>query len=366
MFLTTERMMKLREPERFQVCEATKKELKIKIQKDVTTYLTYSLPLCGILGDERQYHWFYNHFIQLYTLSGNQDNFWIDYLEDRDFYRDIVEYAILDWECLRDEADIIGYLEDRINSGYYVIIFVDEYYLPTDQNYHRTHYLHQRLVYGYDKTNQLLKSIGFDGERNFINMVYSYDDFRKAYDLGKSYYDVSEPWVKKENVELIKPKFEDYNFSLPSFLADLKEYLSGEGDYSRIRPMNLEVFGKQAVFNIHAVDDFLRNPVFDGVGFRYMYLVAEHKEVMSKRLKFITNDLSLVALPATLLEQYDQIKKRLLISRNFFLKEFIKEKFEHDKSGAPEILRKITDICQWGKKEECLVLERIYRILSSV
>jgi acyl carrier protein len=40
------------------------KKLKIKYQRDITTYLHRSIPLCAILSDERYYTWFYEHYIQ--------------------------------------------------------------------------------------------------------------------------------------------------------------------------------------------------------------------------------------------------------------------------------------------------------------
>lgn len=354
----------MREPERFQVYENTAKELKIKVQKDVTSYLTYSLPLCGILADERRYHWFYNHFIQLFTLSGKGDSFWIDYLEDRDFYREVVEYAILDWESLKDEPDIVKFLKDKIDSGYYVVIILDEYYLPKNSNYQERHYLHQRMVYGYDNTKQEMKAIAFDDLENFTILAYNYETIRDAYEIGKSYYEVSELWVKKENVELVKPNFHEVSFDWKSFLTDLNVYLSGNGDYSKIRPMDRLVFGDQASFNCNVYPEFIRHLNINAENFRYMYLLAEHKGVMYKRLRFVAENFNLTGETGELIEQYYQVARKFIVARNLYIKQAMKAVFYNDQSSGQEMTGKIVDILQWGREEEQLILTKTSKILS--
>lgn len=355
----------MKELERFEIYNDTVKELKIKVQKNVTTYLTYSLPLCGILWNDQQYNWLYSHFFQLYTLTDTNGNFWVDYLEDRDFYKDIAEYAILDWESLKDESSITGYLEDNINTGYYVIIFLDEYYLPRNEKYQLKHSMHQLMIYGYNKAEQEFKAIAFDDRFNFTKLVYSYDQIRDAYEIGKSYYDISEPWVKKENVELIKPKFSnDLQFDCCRFLINLNDYLAGNGDVSQIRPINLQVFGNDASFNINIYDEIIRNYTLGGGDFRFFYLLSEHKEMMYKRLTFIADRFNLGGDFRELIEQYYPIGRKFFIARNLYLKQFMKEMFDNDHSGRQEITAKVVDILKWGKNEESILLARIRKLLS--
>ena len=41
-------------------------ELKVVMQKDITTYLHRSLPLCMVLAYEKYLSWYYSNFIQIF------------------------------------------------------------------------------------------------------------------------------------------------------------------------------------------------------------------------------------------------------------------------------------------------------------
>lgn len=344
------------------------RELKIKVQKDLRTYLTYALPLCAILCDDRLYHWFYQHFVQLYTLTDENGNLWVDYLEDRDFYKDVAEYRIYDYSSLSHLESIMEFVVDKINEGYYVIIFIDEYYLPGKSNYQINHYVHQLMIYAYDNQNQKLKTIAFDRNQEFISTEYEYAQFIQAYEEGKKYYESSGIWVRNETVEIIRPReiTNIYPFNLELFLKELKTYLLGQGEYSKIRPNNLETNGTKASFNFCVHDELIihLNNLIDGkdtMDYRYVHLLFEHKLIMYDRLKYIFSNFKTKDELVSLLEEYSRIVKETQIARDFFIKQVIMRL-----SGIVVSESHITNILLKVKRIICTVKEKEQKVLSDI
>ena len=349
------------------------KELKVKVQKDVTTYLNYSLPLCAILSDSNLYAWFYEHFIQIYTLTDNDGNLWIDYLEDRNFYKNITEYEIYGCNELKSVESIINLVTNRINLQYYVIVYVDEYYLPGKESYRKSHFLHQLMIYGYDNENKTLKTIAFNKNKDFIETEYTYEQFVESYEEAKIYYDLSPVWVTNETLELIRIKaIDSYEFNTQLFLKELKCYLSNQGDYSKIRQNNLIINGKKATFNYAIYDDLLfhLNNLIQGkitMDYRYMHLMFEHKDIMYKRLKYISSKYKVSDKLNELINEYlTEVTNSFELARNLFLKQMIVIRSTDNKSYANEILLNIINIVKQNKINEQRILAHVHSVLESI
>lgn len=349
-------------------------QLKINIQKDLTTYLNYSLPLCAILTDDSLYPWFYQHFVQLYTLTGEDGNLWVDYLEHRDFFKDIAENKMYDYKSLLEEKDIVKFIINKINEGGYVIIYVDEYYLHKKASYMSKHFLHQLMVYGYSNQTETFMTVAFNEENDFTSDEYTYETLNQSYELGKKYYQSSPVWVLNETVEIIKLKqnINTYKFKLELFLEDLKLYLSGNGDYSMIRPNNLEANGRQASFNFKVYDElsFNINNLIQGkktMDFRYMHLLFEHKSIMYKRLEYIASHFKASDTLMMLIKEYSKVEENALFARNLYIKyDALIELKSVNKSNINKLLLNIIDTISLIKEKELNILTNIYDELKNL
>ncbi|WP_114298932.1 hypothetical protein [Anaerobacterium chartisolvens] len=353
--------------------DPTVKELKIKVQKDVTTYLNYSLPLCGILSENKLYAWFYEHFIQIYALTDNNGNLWIDYLEDKDFYKNVAEYEIYGCDELKDVGNIIELVADKINMQYYIIVYIDEYYLPGKESYRQWHFLHSLMIYGYDNEKEILKTIAFNNNKDFTQTEYTYGQFVEAYEEGKLYYDSSPVWVTNETLEVIRLKeIDSYKFDIKSFLEELNGYLSNQGEYSKIRPNNLKINGEKATFNYMIYDELLYhlNNLIQGkitMDYRYMHLMFEHKEIMYKRLKYIGSMYKASDELNELINEYSvKVRNSFKLARNLFFKQMIINRSTDNKSYANEILLSIIHIVKQIKANEHEILADVYTSLRSI
>ncbi len=308
------------------------KELKIEIQRNINTYLNYSLPLCAILADKRKYSWLFEHFIELYTLSNENNSFWVDFLEDRDFYKDVADYEIIDANIMKNEKSIIDFIKEKINGGYYLIIQLDEFYLPNKRAFGQNHKIHQIMIHGFNDIGKTVKTISFNNKLDFTTQEYKYSVISDAYNNGKLFYNDKYPWEKKENVEIIKP-IDSYNITqrnLNAILNGIKKYISGEGDYNKIRPFNIEVFGKKACFNTKVLRD-IQSHLKCGeknnacVDYRYIHLLFEHKLLMLHRLNYIAKHCNTNSELEELIQHYSKIVKATEKLKFVFLKQTLVE-----------------------------------------
>jgi hypothetical protein len=215
------------------------KLLNIKLQKDVNTFLFCALPLCMILSDEKLIPWFNEHFIEIFMQFDGRELYF--------GYNDTVSYGEKDFDCnntllsinsisyrrmIVNNINIIDLIEESIDLNKYLIIFTDEYHLPQKDSFQRQHFVHESMIYGYDKTKKILYAVAFDKTNNFSKIEYSYDAFEKAFDDGKKYYmDRKIKWIEEKAVSQIRLKefAAPYPFDILRFTDRLKNYT-----YSRI------------------------------------------------------------------------------------------------------------------------------------
>lgn len=287
-------------------------ELKVVMQREITTYLHRSLPLCVILAYEKYLPWYYSDFIQVFSHTNEMGFVELNYLEPRDCYGEIVDLVCLGYHLLSIKENIIDFIIENINLGYYLIINVDEYYLPVKHAYKTEHYVHSSLIYGYDNQKQQLKAIGFDNEYIFTNIIFDYNQFSEAYENAKIYYKDSAPWCGWSAVQLIKPKNiqVEYPFIIERFLNELKSYLFSIGDNARL--YSFEYLGSQADFGFQVYDVIIRNleNLLKGkftLDYRAIHLISEHKKCMYDRLEYVITRNKLSGKIVELLEAYTEV-----------------------------------------------------------
>jgi hypothetical protein len=151
--------------------------LPINLQKDVTSYLNYSLPLCSILSNKKNKNWLSSRFLNIYSIESSE-KLWLDFLEPVDFYTDVASQQFTPSHQLPDDFNLIEHVKSCLSKGYYLSFFVDSSdLLPfTDQS----HPL-QLWAYAYDEENQIISSPGFSGERDFELVNYPVEKIERAF-----------------------------------------------------------------------------------------------------------------------------------------------------------------------------------------
>lgn len=339
--------------------EAESKELPVVLQNDVTTFLHHALPLCAILANKKLVPWYYEHFTQIFAREDSNGYLNPDYLEDWEFYAGISKYTVLGYALLQGMPNISGFVKTIINSGYYIIIHLDEYYIPSKRAYKDFHFVHQSLVYGYDNKNRVFKTIGFDSNHVFTRMDIDYDVMAKSFEKGRFHYKESAPWAETLALEIFNTRefVSEYPFDIKVFLGNLSDYLYGRGNRSIAYSLFLidEMFkGFDVKYGMEVQDLIIKHleNLKDGkytVDYRAIHLVAEQKKLMYKRFSYIMSGYD---IPEKLKEQISDYGKLVTKTNDLRIK-FFTLTFTGDK----EFYRPIPDR---------VMLDHVIKVLSEI
>ena len=298
----------------FVIDQPETKVLQIQPHNEITTYLSHALPLCVVLADPKLMPWYYEHFIDLYSITDEKDYLKLDFLEYRAAYKEVMNEVYLGYNLLKNEPNIIQFIIDKINLGYYVIIHADEYYLSVKRWYQKEHFVHHSIIYGYHNANQKLMAVGFDAEQLFTQITFDYDTFAEAFEQGKLYYKQSAPWAENNAVELLKLKDyqEEYPFDIRLFLKKLDGYLASTGDAAVIFSYNWKLDKNKVAYGLNVyqqIVDHLEN-LLKGqftIDYRAIHLLYEHKKSIYQRLQYILGRYPMAETLVKMVRDYSRI-----------------------------------------------------------
>ena len=346
------------------------KELKVVMQRDITTYLHRSLPLCAILAYDKYLPWYFSNFIQIFSHTDFNGYVEINYLEARDCYIEIAEVVCLGYHLLKNEKSILEFIIEKLNMGYYLVINVDEFYLSNKWVYQNNHFVHSSLIYGYDNTTKQVKAIGFNQERLFTELTFDYSEFNDAYENGKIYYKNDAPWCDWSAVQLIRPKsFEgEFPFIINRFINELEEYLFSRSDLRRL--YSFEYQTEQVEYGFKTYDVLIKNlhnllagkPTID---YRAIHLLYEHKKCLYERLEYVITEYKLSGEIIELHKQYMEIVEswneiRIEFLAQCFAEFDIKKLSQEQKSMLYNVINKVNKV----KETEYEVLQRVIEQLK--
>lgn len=351
--------------------------LNVKLQYEMNTLLYYSLPLCIILANEKLIPWYYENFIEIFSHNlpyMDKEYLNLYYLCDintnrynTNFYANLADEICLGYDLLKREPDIVPFMIENIRKGYYVIAYLDEYYLPDKEAYQNNHFVHESLIYGYDDLHQEFMAIGFDFNHSFGMMKFDYPMVAQAFEQGKLYYsNEGGGWAETMALRLIKPFdfTEEYPFSIQRYLAKLNNYRCSKVAPSRIYSFRLPnnetcQFGMN-VYN--AVEDHLKKMLKGKLtlSFKELHFLYEHKKYIDSSLNYIHNRFKFGNDFQPLMAQYHEIVQIVNDIRLIFLKyTFQKRK---DLNNVEEMIRKVEKV----RDDENRILTEIIDYLNAV
>ena len=380
------------------------RELPICLRNNMTAYCHHAFPLCIILADDKLQTWYYEHFIQLFSLKGFHDaglrglprsptavneivislpfssddmdkaSQWreitvVDFIDTIQIYKDVLHIA---YACDPLHRDLIDCMITHINGGSYLCVFLDEYYLPGKKAFGIYHAIQPTLIYGYDHDLKRVKVVGFDANQIFGRLTFDFDTVVRAYEQAKC--KLAELTNEQRSlVDVIRPRrFEvAYPFSMSRFLTELNDYISASchsphfyleaaGRFS----FGVETWEAALAQGVHFglgvyrdIDDGLNNLLRNKhvMDYKQMHLLFEHKKGLYDRLNFVASTFINQAAFQQFLADYESIVKRLQLARLKFLK--------YVYSGNSNILREVIDGVTTAAQDELALLPRIHEKL---
>lgn len=322
-------------------------ELKIDRNPLVRNYLRHAFPLSVIAAtrkDKAELFVLYEYINVIFRPWYH----WFDY--DNSLYDswEIISCSKIPREIFAtNNLSILDCIANGISAGYYCDLWLDVYYIPGKAGYNETHFTHNVLVYGYDKSANTFKTLTYfegkyedlDIEPQNILKACSNDYFWGAY-FFKVNREASMVYLKEELIERLKRYVESqYDFSL-------------NAKYNKFDPNQL--------CNRLACESFPDYVEETALSKGYIYPVAlygflEHKRCMGWRLKYI---LKKEGKEDELINEYEAISNNYFeLGMNLGLKYNICRK--------EDVLLKIKDILCILNKQELSSIIRLIDLLDN-
>jgi hypothetical protein len=269
-------------------------EKKLEIAKiPINCYPDFAYPLSIALNFESGWNWFYCNFIQLYFDEKDLYN------PIRFYYTDVngsfwnVRNPLLNYQTiqrdtfLKFDKDINEFIIDSIDMDNYIMLFIDEYYIPDRWAYHTSHYHHAIFIYGYDKEKNTFYTSGYNKRFHYEHQEVSFNEIRDSYVNHVNQY-----WDDNNCIYLMQfdKKRMEFNFDIVCIIEQLEEYL-----YSRKSSLRYNTFfNNQKLHFGRNIYEHLKNYYYaihaNNSTWNFqkpVYLLAEHKKIMADRILYL-------------------------------------------------------------------------------
>ena len=312
----------VKESRQYEIDDPEVKILRIKLHREITSFLHYALPLAVILADERLLPWFYEHYIDIFSTTNENGLLKLDFLEYYSPYQKVTHNVCLGYNIMNDISDVVNFITDKINQGFYLIIHLDELYLPVKNQ--KEHFVHQSLIYGYHNVERKLMAAGFNHEGLFTTFTFDYDQFIEAFEKGKIYYHDTAPWAENNAIELLKlhDYTKEFPFDLKRFVRKLDSYLTSSGNDPIIYTYMLNE--AKVTYGINVYDEIFRHlenilKNHFTIDYRSIHFLAEHKKNIFNRLQYIIAKYQIGGDLIKMVQKYYQIVEQFESIRIKFL-----------------------------------------------
>lgn len=292
--------------------------------------------------------WIYNKYInQLYMIKDGRFTYtnydrWHAREGVTECQKLCVKSELLSLKC---GLNIHQLIIDMLDTGHYVYGRYNEYYIPNKLAYQKQYYIHDFLLYGYDRDKQLFYSAGYLQDGKFQSYTILFNDFWSSLESVTS---------EKLNFHFIKYKNGIENsIDLRMICDDLFDYLHSINRRSIVN--NDKVFGIECEWVlIYYFESLLKQDDVRSIDMRHVKLFVELKTLMSERIRYLEeNDY----LKSGTSQEYIQIKK---VQDLIFLLS-LKYNQTKDKRIITQIIKQQEIII----RHEHLVLTNVYHQLSS-
>jgi hypothetical protein len=229
------------------------------------------------------------------------------------------------------EGNIIEFLISEIDSGHYITLGYDQYYIPNCLHFMKTHFEHEMLIYGYDKKLELFHIA------EFWNSTYGFDvvSFKSVEEAIKT-VDPNKFLKSSCIIEYINA---DYKFNVYFLINSLNNFLYSkntiainenvyiaEDEWYQIR-RGQYTFGIQ---NYNLLKRTLLRILNDKIEFddiRPFHVIFDHKVMMCERLKYLVCK-GLIHSDDPIIDVYANIKYISLLNRSLYIKFYVTKNYK--------------------------------------
>lgn len=228
------------------------------------------------------YPWLYRNFIQIscdihsvnrpidffYGAEKDWDFHWVNYFLN---FNEIPRHMITHY-------GVLDFIRECIDQGKYIELRLDQYYIRNRDEYHRHHFSHQNLIYGYDDSQKLIYLLGYVNAGQMVKVDISYADLRYQFVKRKCVSDIF--------VIEYKPEAYGFEYQGEYIRKMIRHYLDS---YNTSFDLGHLIEPRKRVYGIMCYDELLTEKGMQVLlsDRRVMHLLYEHKALMKERLEYI-------------------------------------------------------------------------------
>lgn len=336
----------------------------------VDVFNGYACTISIIIDKPEGEKWFVQNYLNYMTTYNSDysqvvsDYFYSDFTYNSaiNFYQpeNIIN---LPYDCysasILEVQDIIKFMKEKINMGFYLCFFVNLKYLESYNQ--KEDFIHDIFVYGYDDEKEIVYATGYNHNGKYSFFEHKYNEIVMAYEncnvssFNHDYFD-----TKKISYFRYRTDFK-YDFNLKNFIVTLKEYLNIYNYETYVRRFICRTEEKSSwktaygIGSIKVLIEYFKN-LNDRkkLDLRQIYFLYNHKVNMEFKIKYLLKNKYLV--DESILEQYREIIQISKICLNLSIKYSLK--------GDIECLHKIIAFLEELYKKEKDTLSKLVKALE--
>ncbi|MGC6587639.1 hypothetical protein ACPV3A_22165 [Paenibacillus sp. Dod16] len=287
--------------------------------------------LASVLHNKDFEPWFFNNYIQIFSDEG----FYIDF--DLPGYSDP---RCIQWmnftHIQRDflvklDLKIEEFIMKGIMEGYYIHLFLDEYFIPSSEFFQERNFPHNILIHGFDSEKGIFHIAGFFGTQG----KFVYNESITQQELVDSFKSVDPQEDDLNGLILFKATPKNtvhanryanfYGFNI-QFVADtIKDYLHSRQNMDYVNANHRDVNQSTRTFGIAVTESLERylDLLLTGerkLGRRTFYTLHQHKVTMLSRIKFMKQNNYIKSDADYIIDRYSNITKITKNIENIMIK----------------------------------------------
>ena len=336
----------------------TKMILPLSDESPITYDLRLAIPLMAALSYEEikqdVWKWIYIYYLQIVCKNKLDKNTPYNKFHIYDPYNPFIKrrfelHIAKKWS---KHKNIIGYIINNIETGYYTHIKLDRFYMPGFTGFGETHIMHTECVYGYDLSSQDFYIIGFTNfsGSNLKRTRISFNNFLKAFNsflAYNTYFTITRDKVLTDahytfDCELLRKQFMRYLYSKRSIAFFVRTNIKKQTVFAWDFPTH-SCYGLETLrLLINYIESEYNSIKVNCPILIMLHALYEFMKLMSLRLNYLSDQ---KLLRRKISEEYMQHYTQYLIIRNLYIK--------YEITGNKELLYRIN-----SKLRKCIDFEK--------
>ena len=261
----------------------------------ITSYPTHANMFTVLNNNVQSNVWFYNYYIQLFARKNRPEEGYVDFYAPKPWITcPFIHYQRFDRSFVKIKWNsIIDFLIDAVDNDYYAFLYLNGFYIPRYWSYNSLNFMHDTLVFGYDKLKEEIFTADFYGvETKYSTNQVPFENIQSAYET----LDLTHNIDLLEGIILLKPKHNvQYEIDLGLIKRFLNDYISCKTStfgYSEGYRFDVHLSKDDFVFGLEVYNvllsylEILKDPQKPKF-IRGIYVLKDYCVLMLMRLEFL-------------------------------------------------------------------------------